>query len=93
MEQRWRHPHANPQRTADRGGVTGSAKTNHPIGLSYSDSLGFGGYRHPNRLPDSILLPDGKLSCVSCHVGYSKTHGALVIENRADNLCTTCHSL
>ncbi len=75
------------------GGGGGSAKSNHPIGLRYDDSLGFGGYRHPNRLPATILLPDGRLSCLSCHVGYSSSHGALVIENRADNLCTACHAL
>lgn len=81
------------RRAGSAGDNAGTAKSNHPIGLSYSDSLGFGGYRHPNRLPDSMLLPDGKLSCLSCHLGYSRSHGALVIENRADNLCTACHSL
>lgn len=84
---------AAPPRTAVAGGTSGSAKSNHPIGQRYDDSLGFGGYRHPNRLPETIMLPDGRLSCLSCHVGYSRSHGALVMENRAENLCTACHAL
>jgi predicted CXXCH cytochrome family protein len=70
-----------------------SAKTNHPVGRLYADSIRFGGYRSSTRLPESILLPDGKLSCVSCHVGYSDSHGALVLENAAGNLCDACHEL
>lgn len=70
-----------------------SAKTNHPIGRLYADSILFGGYRSTTRLPESILLPDGKLSCVSCHLGYSDSHGALVLENAAGNLCDACHEL
>lgn len=77
------------------GNAIGSeiAKTNHPIGRPYADSIRFGGYRSTNRLPESILLPDGKLSCVSCHVGYSDSHGALVLQNSATNLCDACHDL
>ena len=69
------------------------AKTNHPIGRRYTEITRFGGYRSSTRLPEAILLPDGKLSCVSCHAGYSDSHGALVLENRADNLCYACHAL
>ena len=69
------------------------ARRNHPIGSRYADSIDFGSYRPSTGLPDAILLPDGKLSCVSCHVGYSDRHGALVMDNRADRLCLTCHEL
>ena len=77
--------------TEARGGPAGASR-NHPIGSRYADSIEFGGYRSAAGLPDAILLPDGKLSCLSCHVGYSNQHGALVVENQADRLCRSCHS-
>lgn len=73
--------------------VAGSERRNHPIGSRYNDSISFGSYRPVAGLPENILLPDGKLSCVSCHVGYSEQHGALVVDNRGDRLCQSCHAL
>ncbi|MBF0379721.1 MAG: cytochrome c3 family protein [Magnetococcales bacterium] len=70
-----------------------SSSMNHPIGVSYNQSATFGGYRALTQLPESIVLPNGKLSCVSCHYGYSKKHGGLVIANNYSNLCQTCHDL
>lgn len=66
---------------------------NHPIGVSYAQSATFGGYRSVDRLPESIILPQGRISCVSCHLGYSKKHGGLVLPNDYSNLCQTCHDL
>ena len=82
-----------PVRAAGISGATGTAARNHPVGRRYADSIGFGGYRPASGLPEGILLPDGRLSCVSCHVGYSERHGALVMDNRADRLCRSCHEL
>lgn len=86
---------ADPRHRQAAGVASGpvSAVFNHPIGSRYVDSIDFGGYRPATRLPNAIVLPDGKLSCVSCHVGYSNRHGALVTENRADRLCRSCHLL
>ena len=83
----------SPGAVAGIGIGAGSAARNHPVGSRYADSIGFGGYRPAVGLPETILLPDGRLSCVSCHVGYSEQHGALVMDNRADRLCRTCHEL
>lgn len=67
-----------------------SGSANHPIGRSYGAAVRFGGYRPEIMLSKKIFLPDGKISCVSCHQGYSKDHGKLVI---ARNLCAECHNL
>lgn len=67
-----------------------SGAANHPIGRSYRTAARFGGYRPEITLSKKIVLPDGKISCVSCHQGYSKDHGKLVI---AKDLCTECHNL
>ena len=83
----------SPGRTVGIGSATGTAVRNHPVGRRYADSIGFGGYRPASGLPERILLPDGRLSCGSCHVGYSERHGALVMDNRADRLCRSCHEL
>ena len=85
------------EKSGDPGPVpvtaAGNGRRNHPIGSRYVDSIGFGGYRPVTGVPEKILLPDGKVSCVSCHVGYSGQHGELVFDNRADRLCQSCHAL
>jgi predicted CXXCH cytochrome family protein len=70
-----------------------SGSGNHPIGMLYGQIKGIGLYRREAELPAAILLPQGKVSCVSCHVGYSKKHGALVIANKHSALCMGCHEI
>jgi len=63
--------------------------TNHPIGVNYQEAYKSGTYHNVANLPKEILLPDGMLSCVSCHEGYKKKHGKLIPEAT----CTSCHDL
>ncbi len=70
-----------------------SNRVNHPVGKRYVDSVSYGGYRPLGSLPAAIALPDGKVSCISCHEGYSGQHGKLVVDNQGDRLCFTCHDL
>lgn len=71
--------------------ATGSME--HPVGVDYRQAYTFGGYRHPDELPTSISLPGGQVSCISCHEGYSSTHGEMVTTNEGSNLCFQCHDL
>jgi predicted CXXCH cytochrome family protein len=71
----------------------GSGSGNHPIGMSYGETRGIGLYRKISELPPGILLPEGKMACVSCHVGYSKQHGALVLSTDRSALCMGCHDV
>lgn len=66
---------------------------NHPIGMPYGQPKGIGLYHKKVDLPAAILLPQGKVGCVSCHVGYSKKHGALVMSNERSALCMKCHDI
>jgi len=50
-------------------------------------------FKSKGSLPKEIWLPDGKLSCVSCHQPYKKEHGKLVVTNANSSLCLQCHSL
>lgn len=70
-----------------------SSSVNHPIGRSYKAAATYGGYRPIDQLPKAVLLPDGKVGCVSCHEGYSKKHGGLVTSNTQTELCLICHDL
>ncbi|MEO5376540.1 MAG: cytochrome c3 family protein [Magnetococcus sp. DMHC-6] len=65
----------------------------HPIGVEYEKATSFGGYRPLNQIPTEVVLPDGKVGCISCHQGYSEKHGALVRSNDDSGLCMTCHDL
>jgi len=70
-----------------------SSSINHPIGKSYQAAISYGGYRPMDQLPKAIVLPDGKIGCISCHVGYSKEHGGLVVPKGQSELCLICHDL
>ncbi|MBF0135656.1 MAG: cytochrome c3 family protein [Magnetococcus sp. DMHC-1] len=71
------------------------SSTNHPIGTVYEkvSKTRNSGYRNVHMLPPEIALPDGKISCVSCHKSYAEKHGVLVMSNEGSNLCLTCHDL
>lgn len=71
----------------------GTSSLNHPIGASYAKALKFGGYRVQSKISKKILMPGGLVSCVSCHDGYSKTHGKLVVPTDKSALCFECHDL
>jgi predicted CXXCH cytochrome family protein len=71
----------------------GATSLNHPIGANYAKAMKFGGYRKISQISKKILLPGGLVSCVSCHEGYSKTHGKLVIPRAKSALCFECHDL
>ncbi len=66
---------------------------NHPLGMDYSTSARFGGYRPKGQLSKVIFLPKGRMGCISCHKGYTKKHGELVMSNRGSGLCFECHDL
>jgi hypothetical protein len=62
--------------------------TNHPIGADYARFESQHGYNPASSLSRDILLPDDRVSCLSCHEGYSRQHGKVV---QFDTLCTQCH--
>lgn len=67
----------------------GVSSVNHPVGVSYQEAERYGGYHPLSLLNELLLLPDGKVSCVSCHEGYSAIHGKLLI--KGEKLCYECH--
>lgn len=80
----------------DRSGIVrhGSGAANHPVGVEYRKAAEYGGYRDINSLDPKIFLPQGKVSCLSCHKGYSEKHGELVFAGRGGmSLCMECHDL
>ncbi len=79
----------------DRHGVLrhNGKSMNHPIGVRYADAMRFGGFRQQTLLSKAIMLPGGRVGCLSCHEGYSKRHGKLVMPNFRSALCFECHDL
>lgn len=71
----------------------GASSLNHPVGASYVKAMNFGGYRPVALLSKKILLPGGLISCISCHEGYSKSHGKLTVPTSGSKLCFECHDL
>ncbi len=64
----------------------------HPVGVQYNAS-GKEKYHALDTLSEKITLPDGKLSCVSCHQAYNEKHGELVMSNKGSALCFQCHNI
>lgn len=79
----------------DRNGIARHAgsKVNHPVGVNYQKAFTYGGYRQRRVVEKKLLLPDGMVSCVSCHHGYLKDHGKLVVTTAQSRLCYECHDL
>lgn len=71
----------------------GSQSLSHPIGRRYSESLHKGRYKPESAVNQKLLLPDGRLSCVTCHRGYAKMHGKLRVTNHRSAICLECHNL
>lgn len=84
---------AGLQVTVSTAGVArhGSGTANHPIGVNYSATASYGSYRSQATISPAIVLPEGKVACISCHEGYSSTHGRTVVTARG--LCLECHDL
>lgn len=87
---------------SDAGGVSvgrngivrhNSGGANHPIAIPYPANSRNREFRPKNMLSKAIWLPNGKLSCVSCHQVYKKNHGQLVMSNDGSSLCMQCHAL
>jgi predicted CXXCH cytochrome family protein len=81
--------HLGPGGFADRG-------RNHPIGVNYPPA-GTHRVEVPLRpaslLPENVLLPNGKVSCVSCHDPYATTAKQLTVPIEESRLCMTCHQM
>lgn len=66
---------------------------NHPIGRRYSESFQKGRYKPESVVNQRLFLPDGKVSCISCHRDYVKEHGKLRVGRERSALCFECHDI
>ncbi len=78
------------------GGYLGDPGRNHPVGIPYvrreNDHRG-SPLRHVTLLPKEVRLPDGKVSCVSCHNLYNVERYRLSVPIEGSRLCLTCHDM
>ncbi len=70
-----------------------SGAINHPVGMRYRDAYSKGSYRDISKISKNVILPDGKVSCISCHKAYSKKHGAIIDTKKTSSLCFECHDM
>jgi predicted CXXCH cytochrome family protein len=90
-------PDAAYETSWNRGsGYLGDMGRNHPIGVRYPHA----GARHrdaPLRpaamLPETVRLPGGMVSCLSCHNLYATDPKHLTVPIEGSRLCMTCHQM
>lgn len=75
----------------DGRGVLRHGAVSHPIGVVYAEAARRGSFHPEAGLAEEVLLPQGRVSCISCHEGYSEQHGRLVMSNGGSALCLECH--
>lgn len=67
----------------------------HPVGVIYRGGRADRGrrLRAASRLPRTVRLPNGRLSCVSCHDLYARDRHRLTVPIEGSALCFTCHDM
>lgn len=77
-----------------RGWLDGTAG-NHPVGIRYATQRRGKGTRLRGRstLPPEVRLPDGRVSCISCHNLYSDDAKLLSVPIEGSALCFSCHDM
>ena len=78
--------------TVDHKGIMKhSGGTVHPLGITYKETYPQDSYRSRLDIARDIKLPDGKLSCISCHRGYSNDHSNKTAIKSDPAPCDSCH--
>lgn len=69
--------------------------TSHPVDVDYE--LAFAqkpGRLHPSGvLPENLVLPQGKVACVTCHDGASRERHHVSVSMSRSRLCSACHDV
>lgn len=81
-------------KTADQAGVKSfdAIAGSHPVGMDYTrfgNSKQFVPYY---RLPQNMVLMDGRVACITCHDMLSSNKAYLAVDLNGSGLCFTCHN-
>jgi hypothetical protein len=76
------------------GSSSGKTRTSHAVAVNYQAAQTHG--TTANLLPATmvdhrVLLPNGQVTCLSCHSLFSREAGLLVVRNDHSLLCSSCH--
>lgn len=85
---------ANPTASSPRR--FSDMRRQHPVGIRYPDrTRGKSGarLRSSRSLPQRVRLPEGRVSCVSCHNLYETKRHRLSVPIEESELCFTCHDM
>ena len=77
-------------------GSLGDLRRNHPVGVRYEQRPVRGAavrLRPASSLPATARLPNGRISCTSCHNLYARDDHKLTVPNEGSALCFTCHDM
>jgi len=84
------------QRPEELGRTGRSAMhTSHPVDVDYRlAATRKPGMLHPAAaLPENLMLPSGKVTCVTCHDGASREKNHVSVSMSRSRLCGSCHDV
>lgn len=84
------------QRPGELGHTGQSAMhSSHPVDVDYQLAWSRKpGLLNPSgALPENLMLPSGKVSCVTCHDGASREKNHVSVSMSRSRLCSSCHTI
>lgn len=64
----------------------------HPVGMDYTKYSNNRQFAPYYRLPQNMVLMDGKVACITCHDMLSTNKAYLTVDLNGSGLCFTCHN-
>ncbi|HUU83466.1 MAG TPA: cytochrome c3 family protein [Phycisphaerae bacterium] len=86
----------NPTGGSRRGRSLADRGRNHPVGMAYPSHRSRSrdsAFRPAALLPKEVELPNGRVSCISCHNLYGQDRARLAVPIEQSKLCFTCHQM
>jgi predicted CXXCH cytochrome family protein len=69
--------------------------SSHPVEVYYASASRSGEHKlhPPGALPAALVMPEGKVTCVTCHDGKSTIRYHVAMSNDRSRLCFSCHAI
>jgi hypothetical protein len=77
------------------GAAHKGSHSSHPVEVFYATAAASREHKlhAPSALPAALVMPQGMVTCVTCHDGKATTPYHVAIPNETSRLCFSCHAI